>query len=81
VHKETYIALVFDNDNSSLLYTRMIVMSLNVSIDNVLKKMINNLSWSRSTISFVNYIYCSILFLSMLVNIDTAAKSSIQFVS
>ena len=46
VHKETYIALVFDKDNSSLLYTRMIVMSLDVSIDNVLKKMINNLNWS-----------------------------------
>jgi len=29
----------------------MIVMSLDVSIDNVLKKMINNLNWSWSTIS------------------------------
>jgi len=46
MHKETYITLVFDKKNSNLLYTRMTVMSLDVSIDNALKKMINNLNCS-----------------------------------
>jgi len=38
-------------DKSSCLSVRMIVMSLDVSINHVLKKMMNNLNWSWRTIS------------------------------
>jgi len=51
VHQETYITNVFDMGKFSLLCVRMIVMSLDISIDHVLKKMINNLNWSWITIS------------------------------
>jgi len=55
----------------------MIVMSLDVSKDHVLKKIMNNLNWSsEDTNVFCLYISWCFSF----VNTDIAAKSSIQFV-
>jgi len=55
----------------------MIVMSLDVSKDHVLKKIMNNLNWSsEDTNVFCLYISWYFSF----VNTDIAAKSSIQFV-
>jgi len=64
-------------DKSNWLCTRMIVMSLDVSKDHVLKKIMNNLNWSsEDTNVFCLYISWYFSF----VNTDIAAKSSIQFV-
>ena len=55
----------------------MIVMSLDVSKDHVLKKIMNNLNWSsEDTNVFCLYISWYFSF----VNTDIAAKSCIQFV-
>jgi len=64
----------------------MIVMSLDVSKDHVLKKIMNNLNWlgKDTNVFCLLYIYIyiyAILFLSMLVNTNIAAKSNIQFLS
>jgi len=52
-------------DKSNWLCTRMIVMSLDVSKDHVLKKIMNNLNWSSedTNVYFAYYIYRGILVL------------------
>ena len=61
-------------DKSNWLCTRMIVMSLDVSKDHVLKKITNNLNWSsedtnvfcaRARTHTHTYIYCGVLVLSI----------------